>query len=78
MHVAVIGTGYVGLVTGACLTETGNDVIRADTVEAKIARLNAREIPEGFDWDTDPSRHGLAVNIALGWHEWERTRSLGA
>ena len=45
MHVAVIGTGYVGLVAGACLAETGNDVISADIVEEKIARLNAGEIP---------------------------------
>ncbi len=45
MHVAVIGTGYVGLVAGACLAETGNDVICADLLEEKIARLNAGEIP---------------------------------
>ena len=49
-----MGTGYVGLVAGACPAETGNDAVCADTVEAKIARLNAREIPEGFDWDTGP------------------------
>jgi UDPglucose 6-dehydrogenase len=45
MHVAVIGTGYVGLVVGACLAETGNDVICADIDEGKIARLNAGEVP---------------------------------
>ena len=45
MHVAVIGTGYVGLVVGACLAETGNDVICADIDEDKIARLNAGEVP---------------------------------
>jgi len=45
MQVAVIGTGYVGLVAGACLAETGNDVICADIVEDKVTRLNAGEIP---------------------------------
>ncbi len=45
MHVAVIGTGYVGLVVGACLAETGNDVICADIDEDKINRLSAGEIP---------------------------------
>ena len=45
MKVTVIGTGYVGLVAGACLAETGNDVICADIDEGKIARLNGGEIP---------------------------------
>jgi len=45
MKIAVIGTGYVGLVAGACLSETGNDVVCADIDERKIARLNAGEIP---------------------------------
>jgi len=45
MHITVIGTGYVGLVVGACLAETGNDVICADIDEAKIACLSRGEIP---------------------------------
>ncbi len=45
MKVTVIGTGYVGLVGGACFAETGNDVICADIDESKIARLNQGEIP---------------------------------
>ncbi len=45
MKVTVIGTGYVGLVAGACLAETGNDVICADIDEGKIARLEGGEIP---------------------------------
>src|SRR5690606_24693378 len=45
MLITVVGTGYVGLVVGAGLAETGNDVICCDIVESKIARLNAGEIP---------------------------------
>ena len=39
MHVAVIGSGYVGLVAGACLAETGNDVVCVDKDAEKISRL---------------------------------------
>jgi UDPglucose 6-dehydrogenase len=45
MHVAIFGTGYVGLVTGACLAEAGNDVICVDVDADKIERLNRGEIP---------------------------------
>src|SRR5919109_4506894 len=45
MNVTVIGTGYVGLVTGACLADAGNHVFCLDLDEKKIARLNAGEIP---------------------------------
>ncbi len=45
MRVTIFGSGYVGLVTGACLAEAGNDVICVDIDAAKIARLNAGEIP---------------------------------
>ena len=45
MKVSVIGTGYVGLVTGACLAAAGNDVVCMDVDEAKIAALNRGEIP---------------------------------
>ena len=40
MKITVIGTGYVGLVTGACLAELGNDVICYDINEEKIKLLN--------------------------------------
>ena len=45
MRVAIFGTGYVGLVTGACLAEAGNDVICVDVDVGKIERLNQGEIP---------------------------------
>ncbi|MGL4419498.1 MAG: UDP-glucose dehydrogenase family protein [Gemmataceae bacterium] len=45
MKVAVIGTGYVGLVTGTCLAESGNDVICVDNNAAKVAILNENKIP---------------------------------
>jgi UDPglucose 6-dehydrogenase len=45
MNVCVIGTGYVGLVTGACFAEFGVKVICADNDEAKIERLERGEIP---------------------------------
>jgi hypothetical protein len=45
MKVTVIGTGYVGLVTGACLAEMGNHVVCFDVDERKIRILNAGRIP---------------------------------
>jgi UDPglucose 6-dehydrogenase len=45
MKIAVIGTGYVGLVTGTCLSETGNDVICVDINEAKVKQMQAGQVP---------------------------------
>lgn len=62
MQITVIGTGYVGLVVGACLAETGNHVVCADIDEAKIGRLNSGEVPiyePGLD-------RLLAGNLAAG------------
>lgn len=43
--IAIIGTGYVGLTTGACFAHLGHDVVCADIDEQKVARLRAGEIP---------------------------------
>ena len=45
MKIAVVGSGYVGLVAGACLAENGNDVICVDKDPAKIRALQRGSIP---------------------------------
>ncbi len=45
MNVTIFGSGYVGLVTGACLAEVGNHVVCMDVDQGKIDRLNNGEIP---------------------------------
>ena len=45
MKITVVGTGYVGLVTGTCLAETGNEVICVDIDASKVARMKAGEVP---------------------------------
>src|SRR5438477_38046 len=45
MRVTIFGSGYVGLVTGACLADAGNQVICVDVDAAKIERLNRGEVP---------------------------------
>ena len=45
MKIAVIGTGYIGLVSGVCLAKLGHNVICVDTDAAKIMGLQAGEVP---------------------------------
>ena len=45
MKVAVVGTGYVGLVTGTCFAEAGNDVLCVDNNQEKLAMLRAGQVP---------------------------------
>jgi UDPglucose 6-dehydrogenase len=45
MKICMVGSGYVGLVSGACFAETGNDVVCADINEEKIASLTAGKVP---------------------------------
>ena len=45
MDITVVGTGYVGLVTGTCLAETGNDVLCIDIDESKIEIMKSGQVP---------------------------------
>ena len=45
MKLSIIGTGYVGLVAGACLAENGNTVMCGDKDQAKIATLESGRMP---------------------------------
>ncbi len=45
MNIAVVGTGYVGLVSGTCFAESGNEVICVDIDRDRIERLNAGKVP---------------------------------
>jgi len=45
MKVTVVGTGYVGLVTGTCLAETGNEVLCVDIDKAKVEKMKNGEVP---------------------------------
>ncbi len=45
MNIAVVGTGYVGLVTGTCFAETGNNVICVDINEEKVKKMQNGEVP---------------------------------
>ncbi len=71
MKIAVVGTGYVGLVTGTCFAETGNNVICVDIDENKVKRMQNGDIPiyePGldviFDRNTKQGRLTFTTNLA--------------
>lgn len=71
MNIAVVGTGYVGLVTGACFAETGNHVVCVDIDEQKVARMRRGEVPifePGleliFERNTKQGRLSFTTNLA--------------
>ena len=45
MKICIVGTGYVGLVTGTCFAEIGHDVICVDNAPEKVKMLNAGQMP---------------------------------
>ncbi|GAB3256424.1 UDP-glucose/GDP-mannose dehydrogenase family protein [Larkinella harenae] len=73
MKLAVVGTGYVGLVTGTCFAETGNQVVCVDIDERKVEKLNNGIIPiyePGldvlFNRNTAEGRLKFTTNLAEG------------
>lgn len=73
MHLTIFGSGYVGLVTGACMAEMGNHVICVDIDAAKIDRLNAGEVPiyepglnEYLERNREAGRLEFTTDIAKG------------
>ena len=68
-RIAVIGVGYVGLTTGACLAHLGHEVTAADVVPEKIDRLNAGRIPileEGLDELVADGRANGRLHFVVG------------
>ena len=67
--IAIIGTGYVGLTTGACFSHLGHDVICADIDAGKIERLKAGEIPiveKGLDRLVDEGLRSGKLSFVVG------------
>jgi len=67
MKITVIGTGYVGLVTGACFADVGNDVLCIDVDAAKVQRLLDGEVPihePGLDDVVSRNRHAGRLHFS--------------
>ena len=71
MNIAVVGTGYVGLVTGTCFAETGNNVVCVDIDENKVNRMRNGEVPiyepgleTLFERNTKQGRLTFTTNLA--------------
>jgi UDPglucose 6-dehydrogenase len=76
MKLCIIGTGYVGLVTGTCFAEMGNDVVCVDVDAAKIAMLQEKKLPiyepglqEILDRNVDEGRLTFTTELAAGMKE---------
>ena len=76
-RIAVIGTGYVGLTTGACLAHMGHDVVCVDVDAGKVERLNRGEIPileDGLDQLVLDGRRSGRLSFTLGAAEAVKDR----
>jgi UDPglucose 6-dehydrogenase len=71
MRIAVVGSGYVGLVAGACFADLGHDVILVDNDEAKIAALKAGQVPihENFLPELLQRHRGHRLEFSTELHE---------
>jgi len=72
MNITVVGTGYVGLVSGTCFAETGNNVICVDIDADKVARMQNGEVPifetgleEMFDRNVKHNRLRFTTDLAM-------------
>jgi len=70
MKISVVGTGYVGLVSGTCFSQTGVDVVCVDVDENKISKLNRGEIPiyepgleDIFKYNIEKGRLSFTTNL---------------
>ncbi len=78
MNVTIFGSGYVGLVTGACLAEVGNDVLCVDIDPVRVERLRAGEVPifepglpEMVERGLESDRLAFSTDLAAGVHHGE-------
>ena len=73
MKIAVVGSGYVGLVAGACLAENGNEVVCVDKDPAKIRLLQRGKIPI-----YEPGLGDLVASNVRAWRAFAATAAAGA
>ncbi len=78
MHIAVVGTGYVGLVTGTCFAETGNQVICVDIDAKKVERMKNGEVPiyepgleQLFERNTKAGRLSFTTDLEMAIQDAE-------
>ena len=68
MRISIVGTGYVGLVSGACLADIGHDVICVDIDESKIERINRGEAPIYEEGLADMLSRVVGTRLRVGRH----------